>query len=340
VAPRRLIPVVVLAMLYAGAGSAVALSFAWLPTPAAHEANSIDLVFWVVTGICITIFSIVAALITYSAFAFRRQPDDDSDGPPIHGHTGLEIVWTVIPTMLVTAISILSGIVLARIDRVPKRHLTVDVTARQYAWSFKYPNAGNVSAPVLRLPLGEATVLEMSSLDVIHAFWVPEFRQNQDVVPGETTSLLITPTRLGTYALICNELCGLGHSLMRSEAIVMRPADYARWETQQRAALAGPPGQKGKSVFLSNGCNACHTLAAARAIGKVGPNLDHLPADAKRAHRGSLAQYIRESIVSPNAYIVPGYPANVMPQTFSQLPKDQLDALVQFLISASSKAGK
>jgi cytochrome c oxidase subunit II len=174
---------------------------------------------------------------------------------------------------------------------------------------------------------------------VIHAFFVPEFRQNEDAVPGETTTLVVTPTRLGTFPVICTELCGLGHALMRSQAIVMRPADFQAWLGQQRRALAAPPGQAGKAVFLNNGCNACHTLSAAGAHGKVGPDLDQLPAEARRAHQ-ALAPFIRESIVKPNAYIEPGYPKNVMPQTFGQLPKAQLDALVQFLVQVSSRKSK
>jgi cytochrome c oxidase subunit 2 len=331
-----LIQLLALGVLIGAGSTAVALLIPWLPPAAATQANRIDLVFWLVTAIAIAIFSIVAAVSIYSVLKFRARPDDDSDGPPIHGHTGLEIVWTAIPAALVTAISIVSGVVLAQIGHLPKQHLTVDVFARQFDWSFSYPAAHNLRAGDLRLPLGQPTLLKMTSADVIHAFFVPEFRQNEDVVPGETTTLVITPTKLGSYPVICNELCGLGHTLMRTQAIVMRPADFQAWLKSQGTVLAAPPAQAGKAVFLNNGCGACHTLAAAGASGKVGPDLDRLAADAKRAKRGSLAQYIRESIVKPNAYLVPGYPANVMPQTFGQLPKAQLDALVAFLVQTSS----
>lgn len=319
-----------LASLFAGAGTAVAVLVPWLPPSAARQADEIDPVFWVVIGVAIVIFAVVASVLVYSIVAFRVRADDDEDGPPVHGNTALELAWTAIPTAIVTAIAIYSAVVLGQLSHLPRHHLTVDVTARQYTWLFTYPGAGSASSADLRLPVGESTLLRMTSLDVIHAFFVPEFRQNEDVVPGMTTTLVVTPTRLGTYPVICNELCGLGHALMRADAIVMPDAAFAHWEAAQRHTAAGPPSAQGKAAFLANGCNACHTLRAAGATGTVGPDLDRLGAEAQRAHRPLLA-FIRQSIVDPNAYVEPGYPRNVMPQTFSQLPKPQLDALVAFL---------
>jgi len=331
------VPLVGLAVLFAGGGTAVAVLLPWLPTSAAMQASEIDPVFWMVIGIAIFIFAIVAAVIVYSVFAFRVPPDDDSDGPPVHGHTALEIIWTAIPTALVIAIGIYSAIALTRLDQLPRHHLTVDVAARQFVWAFKYPAAGGATFGELRLPLGEATLLRMTSLDVIHAFFVPQFRQNEDVVPGMTTTLIVTPTRLGSYPVICNELCGLGHALMRAEAIVMPDKAFAAWERSESRAIASPSASvAGAAVFKNNGCGACHTLTAAGATGKIGPDLDQLPKWAAEAKQ-PLAAFVRTSIVSPNAYIQPGFPKNVMPQTFASLSKAQLDALVQYLISSSKK---
>src|SRR5438477_12647512 len=142
-----------------GIAAAVAVAIPWLPTPASREAGRIDFVFWFVVIICIVIFALVAAAIIYSVTHFRAQPDDLSDGPPIHGHTGLEIVWTIIPTLLVTAISIASAIVLAKDSHAGSNPLRVDVTAQQFAWSFKYPSAGGLQTGVLRLPLGRGVEL-------------------------------------------------------------------------------------------------------------------------------------------------------------------------------------
>src|SRR5581483_6540142 len=144
-----------------GIAAAVALLIPWLPPVASKERVRIDDVFWFTVVICIVIFAIVAAVLIYSVFAFRAAPDDDSDGPPTHGNTTLEIVWTLIPTLLVTAIGIFSAVVLA------KNVFKVNVTAQQFAWSFSYPEAGNVTTGVLRLPVNRSVLLDLKSLDVI-----------------------------------------------------------------------------------------------------------------------------------------------------------------------------
>jgi cytochrome c oxidase subunit 2 len=330
------VQLVAIGILFGGLAAAVAILVPWLPSPSSREAGRIDFVFWFTTVICIAVFALVASVIAYSVLKFRAPPDDDLDGPPTHGHTGLEIVWTAIPAILVTAISIVSAIVLSQNGNAGDNPLRVEVVAQQFAWSFKYSDEKGLLSGQLYLPLDRKVQLTMTSLDVIHSFWVPEFGQNQDVVPGIHPKLVITPDRLGTYPVICTELCGLGHAEMRTQAVVVSPTDFDAWVKKQKQALAGPPGQAGRAVFDNNGCGSCHTLAAAGATGKVGPDLDKLPAEAQKAGK-PLEAFVRESIVSPDAYVEPGFPANVMPKTYSQLPKDQLDSLVSYLVSSSSK---
>jgi cytochrome c oxidase subunit 2 len=227
---------IVIGVLAGGVATLVALLFNWLPDATSREAGRIHFVFWFVTGICIFIFSIVAAVSVYAVWKFRAKPDDDSDGPPIHGHTGLEITWTAVPTLLVTAIAIVSAIVLAKDDAEGSNPLRVDVTAQQFFWSYSYPGFGKKRSSVLRLPVNRSVVLHLTSKDVIHSFWVPEFSQKQDVVPGIHPTLHITPDRVGTYPVICTELCGLGHALMRSRVIVMQPAAFEKWASQKGGA--------------------------------------------------------------------------------------------------------
>jgi cytochrome c oxidase subunit 2 len=327
-------------LIAGAAGMTLALVPGWLPDAASTEAGRIHFVFWFVTVICVFVFAVVTAAMVYTVLRFRRRPDDEEDGPPIHGHTGLEIGWTVVPTILVTAIGVVSAIVLARDDHVGKNPLRVHVIAQQFAWSYQYPKElGGQTVNTLRLPVDRSVVLDFEAKDVIHSFWVPEFSQKQDTVPGLHPTLHITPRKLGTYPVICTELCGLGHSLMRSAVIVMPKAKFAAWVTSQTKALggSGSPAAAGATVFKNNGCNACHTLLAAGATGKVGPDLDKLPAFAKEAGQ-PLDTFVKESITDPNAYVEKGFPKNVMP-SFKSLPPDQLDALVQYLVS-SSKGGK
>jgi cytochrome c oxidase subunit II len=334
-------------LIAGGVATAVALVPTWLPEDASREAGRIDFVFWFVIAICIAIFALVAAVMIYAVIRFRARPDDHEDGPPIHGHTGLEITWTAIPFVLVTAIAIVSAIVLSRNDAEAGNTLHVNVTAQQFIWTFGYPDANNATSPVLRLPEGRSIELDMRSLDVIHAFFVPEFRTNEDIVPGLVTHVHITPTRVGTFPLICNELCGLGHALMRTQAIVMKSAAFDAWVAQQKKTAApAPSGSSGSSsaaglsVFNANTCASCHTLTAAHATGTIGPDLDKLVAYAQQAHQ-PLSAFVHESIVDPNAYIQPGYPKGVMPQTFGQtLSKTQLDSLVTFLVKSAQQGSK
>jgi len=224
-----IVQLVLFGAVAAGVATAVALIPDWLPKSASDEAGRIDFVFWFVTGICIFVFAIVAAVSVLAVVRFRARPDDDSDGPPIHGHTGLEILWTAVPTLLVTAIAIVSAVVLAKNDAAGATPLRVDVFAQQFFWSYTYPGYENKESSILRLPVNRSVVLTMHAKDVIHSFWVPEFRQKQDVVPGISPTVHITPNKVGTYPVVCTELCGLGHALMRSRVVVMEPEAFERW---------------------------------------------------------------------------------------------------------------
>jgi cytochrome c oxidase subunit 2 len=322
-----IIQLAAIGLIAAAIATAVALAIPWLPVAAGKEATRIHFVFWFTTAICIGVFAVVAAVLTYSVWKFRVKPDDDSDGPPTHGHTQLEIAWTAVPAVLVTAISIVSAIVLAENGNAGKNPLIVKVTGQQFAWSFTYPNGKSYGS--LTIPEGRHTKLRITSNDVIHSFWVPQLSQKQDAVPGQFNSLVVTPTRTGTFPVICTELCGLGHALMRSHVDILTGAKFDAWLKSGGQAAAGPPGL---AVFQANGCGGCHTLKGAPgANGKVGPDLDNLKEEAAKANRGDLAAFIKESVVDPAAYLAPGFP-DAMPHTFgTQIPGDKLNQLIEYL---------
>ncbi|MDQ3821615.1 MAG: cytochrome c oxidase subunit II [Actinomycetota bacterium] len=323
------------------AAAAVALAIAffipWLPDTASEESERIAFVFWFTTIICIAIFGVVAGLTLYSVVKFRAREDDDSDGPPIHGHTGLEIAWTAVPAVLVTAIAIVSAIALARNDRAGPDALRVDVLGQQFAWTFTYPDQNGLTSGHLRLPVGRTVKLHFQARDVIHSFWVPQFGQKQDTVPGLETTLVITPNKVGTFPVVCTELCGLGHAVMRTQAIVMPQAAFDRW-VRERGRGGDGARDPGLAVFESAGCGACHTLAAARSTGETGPELDDLAARADEVGM-PLEDFVRESIVEPGARKAPGFEQAEMPDTFDELPDQQLDALVEFLVDSGRGNG-
>jgi cytochrome c oxidase subunit 2 len=321
-----LVQLIVLALIAAAITGAAAYWIPWLPKSAGDEADRIDFVFWFVTVIAVAVFSTVIAVLVYSVMKFRVKPDDLSDGPPTHGHTAIEIVWTAIPTVLVTAISIVSAIVLAQNSRAGDNALNIKVVAQQFAWQFTYPNGQSYGS--LRIPMGRPTRLDITAKDVLHSFWVPQLGQKQDAVPGQHNRIVITPNRTGTFPVICTELCGLGHAIMRSQVEVMKPAAYRKW-VRSGGKSAGNE-DPGLAVFNGQGCNGCHTFTPAASGGQIGPNLDKLPAEAKAAGK-PLKAFIHESILNPNAYIEPSYQAGVMPSFEGQIPPKDLDSLVQYL---------
>ena len=328
-----LVKMIVVAALAALVATLVAVLIPWLPDSASEEMDRIAFTYWFATIICIGIFALVAAVIIEAVWAFRVQPDDDTDGPPIHGHTGLEVAWTVGPAILVIAIGIVSAVVLSKNADAGSNPLTVKVFAQQFAWRFDYE--GGVQSDVLVMPVDRSVEFELESADVIHSIWIPEMGQKQDVVPGVTQRIVITPTRTGSFTLICTELCGLGHSTMRAPVRVLEQAAFAKWLEQQGAGEeeggGGDAAALGKTTLASAGCGGCHAFTPAGTDAEIGPSLDNLAADAEKA-REPLADYIRESVVDPGAYIVPGYQDGVMPTTFGDTLKPaELDGLVAFL---------
>ena len=256
-----IVRLITIALLAAAIATAVALFVPWLPDLNSKEGERIDFVVWLTVAICIAVFAVVAAISVYSVAKFRVRPDDDTDGPPIHGHTGIEIAWTVVPTILVTVIASVSAVALAENGKLKDDRLVIEVTARQFAWTFAYPPDDAASKPkeeqlcklppeqpncpysgTLRLPAGRQVELRLRALDVIHSFWVPQFRQKQDAVPGEVTHVAITPKDPGEATVVCTELCGLGHALMRAPTIVMTETAFDGWRAEQERGLQGGQG--------------------------------------------------------------------------------------------------
>jgi cytochrome c oxidase subunit 2 len=313
----------------------------WMPVRASTQATRTDQLIEAITYVSGAIFGLVMVVMGYSIWKFRRRgPDDMRDGIPLHGHTGLELFWTAIPVLIVTIFGIAAGIDLSRNESVahagtPTR--VVLATGSRYAWSFKYVTDGGFTSSTLYLPVNTGAKIETTATDVIHGFFVDEWRVKADAVPGLINRTFVTPDRLGTYRVLCSALCGPGHASMSTVNVakVVSAADYQKWVAQQKKQANTQPA--GEAVFNgTSGCAGCHALTKAGAKGTVGPNLDDISADAKSAGM-SLSDFVRESIVDPNKYIAKGFPANVMPGTFGKsLSKKDLDALVAY-ISGDSK---
>jgi cytochrome c oxidase subunit 2 len=229
-------------------GIAISYAIHWFPAQASTQAHESDTLYHVLVIASIPIFVLVTTVILYSVWQFRMKPGEElKDGPPIHGNTRLEVFWTAIPTVLLLGLVGYSFVVLHNNEKKPAREIQIEVTAQQFAWSYEYPSAITGGAPLnstqLYLPKGESVQFNLRSKDVIHAFWIPAFRIQEDVVPGITTHWRATPDLLGSYPVVCNLLCGLGHSLMRSTVHVVTPSAFQAWLAGQRSAsTAGPAG--------------------------------------------------------------------------------------------------
>jgi len=224
----------------AAAISAVMLSINWDGQEASTAAPKIDDLLNVMIVLSAFVFSLVVVMLFYALWKFKAKPGDESDGEPIHGNTRLEVAWTVIPTIIVLFGAGYSWSVLHDIEKPAENAMTVDVFSQQYAWSFGYPGKGDVwSQGELHVRLDRQIQFKMHAQDVIHSFWVPEWRIKKDNVPGITTQAVVTPDRLGTYQLICTELCGFGHSTMRAIVVVESRQDFQKW----LSTLSKPPPQ-------------------------------------------------------------------------------------------------
>ena len=310
-------------------GIAFALLIDWFPTGAAEQAKKIDTLWDVLLIASVPVFVLVEVVVLYCVVRFRMRPGEElKDGPPIHGNTTLEIVWTAIPAILLVALCTYAYVVLTDVEKAQANTMNIRVMGQQFTWTFFYEKGGKqVASPQLYVPVGQPIKFTVQSRDVLHDFWVPAFRMKIDAVPGIHTSIRITPNRIGTYPVVCAELCGLGHSTMRQTAHVVSRQDFDAWLQKLGGPATGGGGGKpdGKTLFTENGCGGCHTLADAGTSGTTGPVLD-------KVLKGKDKAFIRESIVDPNKEIAPGFQGNIMPQDFGQkLSQDQLNALVDYL---------
>ena len=223
-------------------GIPVALSIPWFPATGSSQAGKIHTLYDVLLIVSVPIFVLVETVVLYSVWKFRMKPgEEEKDGPPIHGNTRLEVIWTAIPAILLVSLCGYAYSVLRSNEKTHPGAMVVTVTERQFAFQFAYPAAGGkqILSPDLYLPKGQPVVFHLRSLDVIHSFFVPEFSVKLDAVPGITTTLRVTPTRLGNYPAECTELCGAGHSLMRAPVHVVTPTAFKTWLGKQK--VGGPP---------------------------------------------------------------------------------------------------
>src|SRR3954465_1818935 len=285
---RTVTRAVIVGLIASILGIALGLVIDWFPTQGSEQAKKID-TFWDVLIICsVPVFVLVTTVVLFAVRDFRVRPGEENvDGPPIHGNTRLEVVWTAVPAIMLIALCTYAYLVLHDIEKAPAagNERQIQVNGQQFTWTFDYnENGRKFSSAQLYVPEGESVEFNVKTKDVLHDFWVPAWRMKIDAVPGIVTHYRVTPTRLGTYPVVCAELCGLGHAFMRQTAHVLPKAQYAAWVAKMTkpvsAPAAGGPGggaapavnakalfAQGETTTGATACGGCHKLADAGTAG-------------------------------------------------------------------------
>ncbi len=307
-----------------------------LPKSASAQAVPIDTMFNVHFWLIAFLFSLIMVFMLYSVVIFRRKEGDNEPGRHVHGHTGLEIVWTVIPILVVIGFGIWGVSVLNALTAEQPDEMTINVYGQQWYWEFEYPEQeGAKSRDLLVLPVNQNILLDMESRDVLHSFWIPEFRVKQDLVPQTTTYLRITPTEEGEYTLRCAEICGFDHSRMLADVRVVNQSEFDAW-IQERLDVPVyaelTPEERGELWYTEMGCNSCHNLTG--EPGLAGPTWQGIYGREEELNDGTTITvddaYIRESIMDPNAKIVAGFadPSLMAGQGFeTRIPEREAELL-------------
>ena len=302
--------------------------------PRSDFGVAIDHLFTTIFWWAVAVFVVVESLLLFAILRFRARPGAPTP-KPLHGHTALEIGWTIAPAVILVFIAVPTIQTIFHTERAaPADALRVEVVGHQWWWKFTYPDLGVVTANELHLPVGKPVSLTMTSADVIHSFWAPGLGGKRDVILGRTNHLTFTPDAVGTYLGQCAEFCGESHANMRLRVMVDSAAGFDAWVARQQGGpapvAAGSPEERGRQVFARSACIACHTMEdvpAARAV--LGPNLTHVGSRTMigSAMMDNSADHLSQWI-SNSAAMKPGSKMPPMALT----PED-LTALVAYLRS-------
>jgi len=319
-----------------------------LPVQASLQAETVDWLFGVHWWFIAFFVSLIVVFILYSVVVFRRRKGERGDGKYVTGSHQLEILWTIIPIGIVLWMAVIGANTLADVERRDPQAITVDVFASQWVWRFEYtvPVTGEggeevltaVSSDTLVLPKNRQVILRLHSEDVIHSFFVPEFRVKQDVLPGGeefVRELRVTPKLEGNFKVRCAEICGRLHYDMQADISVIDGSEFNAWLQEQAAGCVLSHEECGQRWAETFGCVACHSVNGDEG---VGPTWQGLFGHEVPLTDGSTViadeAYLHESIVNPNAKIVAGFQPGIMPQDFAErITEQQIQQIIAFIMS-------
>ncbi|MCE5268158.1 MAG: cytochrome c oxidase subunit II [Planctomycetaceae bacterium] len=301
---------------------------ALFPPRASTTASQVDMLFLFLLTVCGAVTLLVAVLLVYFAIRYRRRSGEVGNPPKTDASDALEWFWTLTPLLFFAGMFIWGAKVYFGAYRPPDDAATIYVVGKQWMWKFQHPE-GQREIDSLHVPLGRPIRLLMTSEDVIHSLFIPDFRIHMDLLPGRYTSVWFKPTRVGMYRLFCSQYCGTNHAGMTGVVVVMEPADYQKWLHE---SAEGSMALQGRKVFLKYRCISCHSGDA----GGRAPTLGGLFGNIVVLNDGRTVKadeyYIRESIVYPSAKIVAGY-ENIMPTYQGQVSEEEIFQLIAYLQS-------
>jgi len=302
----------------------------WMPPQASTGAAGVDRLFDFILWLSVFFFLLIVGLMVLFVVRYRRRRSGESVQPSPAHNTPLELTWTVIPLILVTVIFGWGFKLFLDLNTAPRNAYEVQVTAQKWKWLFTYPN-GHVDED-LHVPGDRATKLVMSSEDVIHSFFVPAFRVKRDVVPGRYSSVWFRPVGAGEHQVFCAEYCGTQHSDMLAKVVVHEPGGFERWlEDASNLLTRMTPAEAGEKLVRVRGCMQCHSVDG---TSKIGPTLRGLFGHPVAMRDGSTLlpdeNYVRESILDPQARIVAGFEP-VMPTYQGRIKDQEITAIIAYL---------
>ncbi len=304
-----------------------------LPEQASSQAHLVDDLYSVVMILSILGFVGVVAAITFFVIRFHRSKSEKSAYIP--HNTLAETIWTVVPTIIFLGISFWGLWAFYKMNEVPDNAYKIKVTGKQWMWEYTYDRDGKEASvtDVMYVPIDTPIVLEMTSVDVLHSFFVPSFRVKRDTVPGMKTMVTFTPTKLGDFRIYCAEFCGTSHSKMKGTVRVVTKKRFNQWlNFEIKEANITDPVELGSRLFNRKGCTSCHSIDGSTI---VGPSLKGIWGKDSKSTDGAThkvdADYIRESILKPQAKIVQGFDGVRMNSFAGQLSEKEIDYIIEYL---------
>jgi len=310
----------------------------WMPKAVNLTADDSDLMYYAVLGLSLFFFVGIAGAVVYFCIRYRHRPGHKPEPSPAH-NDALEITWTVIPTIICVFLFYYGWNTYVRVVTPPTKAVEINVLAWRWNWQFTHSNG--VQDSDLHVPVNTPVRLVMTSKDVLHSFYAPVMRVKQDIIPRRYTYAWFFPTKPGTYRLTCAEYCGTNHSQMgitndgrRAVLVVHKPGDYERYLSDKAAlSLNMNPVDLGRTLYEKKGCNACHTVDGSA---RVGPTFSHDFGTMVPLSDGSQVKmdenYIRESVIYPQAKARPGYPPS-MPSFEGQLKDKEIEGIIAYIKS-------